>query len=394
MPWRVIAFGFICNLSSAFGQTHFISLFNAQIRESFELGHGSLGVLYSVATLGSAALLPWAGKLIDSVHLRRYSATVVCGLGAAAILMYFANTSWQLFFVFFMLRLFGQGLSSHTGMTTTARLATHKRGKSLSLAGLGMSIGEATAPTLVALLLVVLVWREVWLVAAAVQFFVVLWVTQALLSKLPGAPVQQNENVKDEFSWTRKQVLGDKRFWLVAPALFAPPCVVTALFFNQYSLAEYKNVDFALWTVGVAGYSAGSVLASLVAGVLTDKFGSMRVVKWILLPLILSVLLAGYGDFVGLSVVYYGLMGMSAGISVPAVGALWAEMYGTAHLGAVRSMSHAVAVLFSAIGPIVYGFLLDAAVSWQNILLLTAAWMVFATILLWFTPLQYRAAKK
>lgn len=393
MAWRVIAFGFLLNLSSAFGQTHFVSLFNAQVREAFSLGHGDLGLLYSAATLCSAVLMPWAGRRIDSADLRIYAAAVIFGLGLAAWLMSAAAAVWHLFAAFFMLRLFGQGLSSHTGFTTTARLATAHRGKSISVAGLGMSIGEAIAPPLVAFMLVFMTWRDLWAAAAAFQVIAVLGLAQLLLRGLSCSPPASRGASADEAdgaSWTRAQVLRDARFWAAAPALFAPPCVVTALFFHQHSLAEYKEVEFSLWTTGVAAYSAGSVIASLAAGTLVDKFGGRRVVKWALPPLIMSTLLAAQASFPGLSFAYYFLMGMSAGVSVPSVNALWVEMYGRAHLGAVRSLAHAMMVLLSAAGPVAYGLLLDAGMPWPSILHLTAAAMVAAMITIWLTPLRFR----
>lgn len=390
--WRVIAFGFLLNLSSAFGQTHFISLFNAQLRDAFALSHGEIGILYSAATLCSAAVLPWAGKLIDTVDLRRYAAAVVCGLGCAAVFLSFAEAVWQLAFAFFCLRLFGQGLSSHTGFTTTARRAVKSRGKSISIAGLGMSVGEAIAPPIIAAALMYWQWQEIWHGAALVQFVIVLAISQWLLRGLAPAPAAEVSSSGGGDSWTRGQVLRDPRFWLAAPAIFAPPCVVTALFFHQAGLAEYKGVSFPLWTAGVAAYSAGSVLASLAAGVLTDKIGGARVVKWMLIPLILSALLPVWANFPGISFAYYGLMGISAGISVPSVNALWVEMYGRAHLGAVRALAHAMVVLFSAIGPAAYGLLLDSGISWAVVLLLTAAWMSAAVLVLSAVPLRFRAA--
>ncbi|MGI9306343.1 MAG: MFS transporter [Gammaproteobacteria bacterium] len=392
--WRAVAFGFLLNLSSAFGQTHFISLFNAQLRAAFELSHGAVGVLYSAATLASAAVLPWAGKLIDDSDLRKYAAAVIFGLGAAALSLSFAEAAWQLVAAFFMLRLFGQGLSSHTGFTTTARLAVRARGKSLSIAGLGMSIGEAIAPPLVAFALLYLEWRGVWRGAALVQFVFVMLLAQMLLRGMPHLPPPADDSAAAKNgSWTRAQVLRDARFWLAAPALFAPPLVITALFFHQYSLAEYKNTGFAAWTAGVAAYSAGSVCASLAAGVLVDKFGGAQIVRWILLPLIAAVLLPVWADFPGLSFAYYAFMGISAGIGVSSVNALWVEIYGKAHLGAVRALAHSFVVLFSAAGPAAYGALLDAGISWANILLLTAAWLAIAAAVLRAVPLEFRAPK-
>lgn len=390
---RVIAFGFLLNLSSAFGQTHFVSLFNAQIRDEFSLSHGQIGALYSAATLCSAAILPWAGKLIDSSDLRKYAAAVVIGLAFAALFLSLSQAIWHLAFAFFCLRLFGQGLSSHTAFAATARLAHKARGKSISIAGLGMSAGEALAPPIVAAVLMFLSWRELWQAAALFQIVFVLAISQFFLHHLPVSARRFTAAREDaDTSWTRAQVLRDTRFWLAAPALFAPPCVVTALFFHQYNLAEYKGADFTLWTAGVAAYSAGSICASLVAGVLTDKFGGARVVKWVLLPLILSALLPIWADFPGLSFAYYGLMGMSAGMSVPSVNALWVEMYGKAHLGAVRALAHSVVVLFSAFGPVVYGWFLDIGMSWPTILYLTAGWMFVAAMILRAVPLSYKEA--
>lgn len=389
--WRVVAFGFLLNLSSAFGQTHFISLFNPNLREAFSLSHGEIGALYSAATLASAAVLPWAGKLIDAVPLRRYTAGVVLGLAMAALWLSFSNLIWHLATAFFCLRLFGQGLSSHTGFTATARLTHKARGKSLSIAGLGMSIGEAIAPPIVAALLLTMTWREVWQSAALLQIIVVMALSQWLLHGLPQKPLAAEEEEMED-SWTRRQVLRDFRFWLAAPAIFAPPCVVTALFFHQQSLAEYKGVEFVIWASGVAAYSIGSVVASLASGALTDKFGGAKVVKWVLLPLIAGALLAAQADFVGLTYVYYGLMGMSAGAGVPAVNALWVEMYGKAHLGAVRALAHSVVVLFTAFGPVAYGALLDAGIPWNHILLLTVAWMTMAVAILSAVPLKRKAA--
>ena len=54
--------------------------------------------------------------------------------------------------------------------------------------------------------------------------------------------------------------------------------------------------------------------------------------------------------------------GMTIGIMSPVVGALWAEIYGTAHLGAIRALATAALVAASAIGPGIAGYLIDAGI--------------------------------
>ena len=387
MSWRVVAFGFLLTLSSTFGQTHFVSLFNAPLREDFGLSHGGIGALYSAATLGSAALLPWLGRLLDEIDLRVYTAAVMFGLAVAAVLLSLSESGWQLLAAFFMLRLFGQGLSSHTGMATTARLSLRSRGKSLSAAGLGMAAGEAVAPPLVAALLLIMTWREIWQAAAWVEVIVIMLLAQWLLFRLPHKPPATTAAAAEN-SWTRRQVLRDARFWLAVPSLFTPPFVVTALLFHQHDLAAFKEIDFRVWSSGIVAYSLMAVLMSLAAGVLVDKWSGKRVVKWHLAPLIASSLSPLFFDFAGLPLLYYALMGMTVGIGVPAINALWLEMYGAAHLGAIRALAQGMMVFFSAAGPVLYGVLLDAGVGWSWVLVLSAVWMVVVSVMLWLAPLE------
>jgi hypothetical protein len=46
----------------------------------------------------------------------------------------------------------------------------------------------------------------------------------------------------------------------------------------------------------------------------------------------------------------------------PIVGSLWVELYGTAHIGAIRSVATAALVAASALGPGIAGLLIDLGV--------------------------------
>lgn len=62
---RWLAGGFLLMFCSSFGQTFFISLSAGEIRTEYGLSHGQFGLLYMIATLGSALTLPWMGKIVD-----------------------------------------------------------------------------------------------------------------------------------------------------------------------------------------------------------------------------------------------------------------------------------------------------------------------------------------
>ena len=63
-----LSLGIFLIFSSSIGQTFFISLFSGEIRNEFNLSHGMFGILYSVATLSSAIIFFWLGKLTDQFN--------------------------------------------------------------------------------------------------------------------------------------------------------------------------------------------------------------------------------------------------------------------------------------------------------------------------------------
>lgn len=62
---RWLAGGFLLTMFSSFGQTFFIGLSGNELRDRFDLSGGDFGSIYMVATLASAALLPWLGRTLD-----------------------------------------------------------------------------------------------------------------------------------------------------------------------------------------------------------------------------------------------------------------------------------------------------------------------------------------
>ena len=59
---RWLGAGMTLTLASSFGQTYFISIFADRIMEDYGLTDGQWGLVYTVATLSSAAVLLFAGR--------------------------------------------------------------------------------------------------------------------------------------------------------------------------------------------------------------------------------------------------------------------------------------------------------------------------------------------
>ena len=157
---RFLAFGFLMALCSSYGQTFFISVFSGEIRNEFDLSHGTFGLIYSTATLLSGLCMISAGRQIDRIDLRDFSTAVCMGLVVASILTGWTTSVVMLGVAIFALRLSGQGLMSHTSMTAMARYFEQDRGKAISIANLGFPAGQALFPVIGVALAAAIGWRN------------------------------------------------------------------------------------------------------------------------------------------------------------------------------------------------------------------------------------------
>jgi len=365
-PW--LAAGFLLTFTSSFGQTFFISVFAGEIRETFGLSHGAWGGLYAMATTASAAVMVYAGALTDRFRVRHIGLVVLIGLICAALLMSRITEVWMLALTLFLLRLFGQGLMSHSAMVAMARWFVATRGRAVSIAGLGVALGEAALPITFVALLGVFDWRMLW-VGAAVIMAVLTPVLWALLSqeRTPQSFLAEagSTGLKGRM-WTRAEALRHPVFWLMVPALMGPAAWNTAYFFHQVHLAEAKGWAHVSLVSLFPLYTAASVGTMLTAGWLVDRFGSLRLGAFYLLPLAAGYVTIALAGPVPAGALAMMLIGAGQGMHVTMMATFWAEVFGTRHLGAIRAMMGAVMVLGTAIGPGVTGAIIDLGVDFPR----------------------------
>lgn len=384
---RLIGFGFAMTFASNIGQTFFIGAFGPSIQQEFSLSHGEWGGIYMAGTLLSAALLPWTGAQIDYLPLRRYTAMVVAAMVFAAVFMALVPTAVFLIAAIFLLRQTGQALASHTGTTVMARHFGAHRGKAVALAALGFAAGEAILPLVAVLAIATVGWRVAYGGSAVILALVLPLILWALLRGLQlGSPSGTGPGVHDVAvgSWTRRMVLRDGRFYLLLPAVLAPSFIGTALFFHHLTLAELKGWSAAWLTGSYWVYAVGTVLATLAAGPLIDRITAVRVLPGFQLPLAVGLLVIWAFDDPIWAWPYLFLLGLTSGIGFTAITALWAEVYGLGYLGAIRSLTAAISVFASALGPAVMGELMDDGVTIETICLLFALYCLIASLLLGF----------
>ena len=250
---KVIIFGFIFTFFSSFGQSFFLGLFNAPIRNELSITHGQFGSIYATATIFSSLLLIWVGKKIDDFRILNYSLFVVILLFASSLFFSFINSIYFLAIGIFLMRFSGQGLMSHTSTTTISRFFERSRGKALSTIWFGLSTAEFILPVLITYFFLIYSWRTVWqgiaiLIILFLPFVILNTIKSIKLDSRETDPNPNNKKLKIK-SWRRRDVLKDYRFSIVSLNMLAMPWIATGVFVYQSFISDSKM--WAIYTLSL-----------------------------------------------------------------------------------------------------------------------------------------------
>ncbi|UWQ95761.1 MFS transporter [Rhodobacteraceae bacterium M385] len=397
---RWLATGLLLSFGSSFGQTYFISIFAGEIRLAYGLTDGQWGGIYTIATVSSACLLILFGGRADTVPLSRLALIVTSFLALACVLMALGSSVWVLLISVFLLRFCGQGMMTHMKATAMARWFVATRGRAMGLTNLGYPLGEATLPIVTILIIAGIGWRATWGVAAAVIALALIPALIWLLAQ-DRAPAGSNggQGAPGIFGkhWTRGEVLRHPLFYALVPLLLTPGFIGTVVFFHAVHVAEVKGWTLTAMAPSYAVYAAASVTMGLVAGWASDRFGPARLMPIALVPMGLGMFLIGPSETPFGWVVALALVGVTQGTVAALSGTLLPTLFGTNHLGSVRSIATAVMVFSTAIGPGITGWFIDQGVTYPEQGVTQGVWclalsVVLVPVMLWTERLQTQKA--
>ena len=394
--YRFLLFGFLMMGLSNFGQTFFIALYSNEIRACFDLSNAGFGGIYSAMTLLSAAVMVYSGRFIDDWPLARFTLFVLGGLALGCVVMASAQHIIALAAALFLLRHFGQGLSSHTGMTTAGRSFEANRGQAVSLVQLGYAGFEGFFPLMAVALMAYIGWQTSWFVFAAALVLLAVPL-QLYLSAAEPKNIHDDEPVDIETaSADRGDVLRDRRFYMVMPLYLAPPFFLTGLFFHQVQLSESRDWPIEALAAAFSLYAFAKVTTSLLTGPSIDRLSALRLMPLSAAPLILafSLLLIPYDVRQWTPFIYMGLIGINLGMAGPISGGLWPELFGTAHLGAIRSLTSPIVITATAAAPVLFGAAIDMGVGFNTLASGAVVFIIIAALLAFSVPADKLAAKR
>ena len=381
---KVIIFGFIFTFFSSFGQSFFLGLFNESIRNELNITHGQFGSIYASATLLSSIILIWVGKKIDDFDVLKFSFFVISLLAISTFTFSKINSITFLFIAILLMRFSGQGMMSHTASTTISRYFSSTRGKALSTGWFGLSTAEFLMPVTIIYALTIMDWRNIWIIISVAVILFLPLISYFLVKEVKlSSREDDNEVIKENIKqWKRSEVIKDYRFIIIALNMLAMPWIATGIFVYQSFILSAKNWGEYTIAQSFMVYSIASVLTLFVAGYLIDKFSSRKLLIYMNIPFLISLLILIYFQSPVSSFFFLGLIGVSNGFANVLGSSTWAELYGVRFIGSIKALTTALMVFSTAFGTAFFGLMIDFDFSIEQISMISGGYILISLILL------------
>lgn len=356
---RYLSFGFLHYFFSFVGQTFFISLFVAGMTSERGWETDDLAVIYSGVTLCSALLLPTIGRQVDKLRVRYISTITALVMVSGCVILGLSSAWYWLPIGLLAVRMGGQGVMTLIGSTATGRFFTEGRGKALALVMIGIAAAEIIIAPVATLLIAAHGYRVVWLLTAGLITVVLIpaiWLLirrHDLFQRAATVAEHQKEQVAVQ-SWTRGEVIRDRRFQLIVPTILFIPFFFTGFVFNQTDIAGSRAYTPEWMALGMSVYGLTRTGMIFSAGEMIDRFGASKLLPYALIPVTIGVLI--FASFSGdwTVPVLFCFTAVSAGTLSVTAPALWADRYGPRYLGSIKSVVQLLIVFSSAAAPIVF----------------------------------------
>ena len=383
---KVIIFGFIFTFFSSFGQSFFLGLFNSSIRNELSITHGQFGSIYASATLLSSFLLIWVGRKIDDINISKFALFVIILLSCSSFLFSKISSVAFLFVAIFLMRFAGQGMMSHTATTTISRYFTKSRGKALSTGWFGLSTAEFILPVLIVYLLAIYNWKNIWITISIITIVFLPIASYFLVKNLNFESRETNDGdnvLNDKIKeWKRAEVIKDYRFYIICANMLAMPWIATGTFVYQSFILESKNWGPFIIAQSFMVYSILSVITLFISGFLIDKFTSRKILIFMNIPLLLSVIVIIFFNHPLVAFIFLGLIGISNGFANVLGSSTWAEIYGVKYIGSIKALTTALMVFATAFGTALFGILIDKGFSIEQIAIISLIYISISLFLL------------
>lgn len=369
--WRIVALASITGALTGPGQTLGVSVFVDHFIADLDLTRSQVSTAYLIGTLVAAAGMPYVGRRIDRIGVRKAMTGIALAFGVALVAMAGVQGFAMLALGFVAIRLFGQGSLTLVSTLSVTHWFEDRRGTALGIQSTAMSILMSLVPVGLSFVALGWGWRQAWVVAAVAVVVIVIPIARfgiidrpSDVGQIPDGHAHHESGAKTRPaapSLTRKDALRTYPFWALAAGSTSVGMLSTALNFHQISLLG----DAGLTATEAAAMFLPQVIGAAVAGVsfgyLADRLSGRVLIPMAMSLLATSLLLASVLT-PGLMIIVYAISLGAAGGASRSIGAtLLPRWFGVDHIGSIQGTFVLLGVASTSLGPVLFSLARDAA---------------------------------
>jgi MFS family permease len=327
--WNIVAVAVLSQIAANGLAINAMSLFLHDWARDLHAPISQLLLAMLPLAIVAAVSSPVIGALADKYPARWLFAAGLVGIVAFCFLMSMITATWQLIALYGLV--FPISLSLCTSITANAvvsRWFVRRIGLALGITAFGVGIAGAVLPPVIAEVMPAIGWRGIWRAAAAITGLVVLplvlWVVRDkpterdglhYLTSDGGAPARHGHGHGGGASDLRwKDIVKRKNFWLLVICFVPIVALYGSTQQNFAPIAASHGFDQKTAGMLLAIFSISHVVATLVLGLVSDKFGNRLPLAGLSVLIAVGAVLVGYGGSLPALVVGAALIGFTGGL--------------------------------------------------------------------------------
>ncbi|MBI4300031.1 MAG: MFS transporter [Chloroflexi bacterium] len=400
--WMIVA---VCLLSSFTWTATFnpiLGVFMKPLGDEFGWNRTTVSWASSAASLVGGFMGPVVGPILDKRGPRIVLVVASLIAGVCLIGLYWLSSLWQFYLLYGIVRLTTVGGSQLAISVAVANWFVRKRGRATGISALGQRLGMVTLPFMTQYLIVAFDWRIAWVALGAIVIATGTFPAALFMRRRPedfglrpdgvpdpGPVIRQTSGQAhqsgEEVSWTLKEALRTRAFWLLTMAVAQGMLVGGAInlhlvpYLSDRGLSDSTAVGiFSLYSIAGAG-------SSLFWGFAMERLSVRRSLIIIFVGSAVGTGILMLVDSPPLAVVFAILYGIAFGGHMVLISVVFAEYFGRRHVGAISGFAAPLERIANALGPVLAGFVYDVTKSYQIAFViflilyaLSALWMILA----------------
>jgi len=376
--WVIVVVAWLGMFMSGPGQTFVVAIFVDPIIEDTGWSRTTVSAVYSAGSICAFLGAVIAGRAFDKLGARVVLTAVAALFGLATVLMGQVTHPAHLFLGFWGIRSLGQTALSMVSTSTVNIWFIRLRGKATAITSLAAPVSEIALPPLIYLLIVNNGWRSTWVMLGIAIWVVLLPPAILLVRRTPESvglkpdmerrdvlQLSNSQSSEKEDSWTAKQAMKTKAFWLLIFAGTAGSLIGTAMTFHHMSIMNSRGIADTQATLILSLTAGVGVVSTMLAGYLLDKLPNRFILAAGQLALMASMVWTFMIQDLWHAVIYGIFTGMTQGLIYTTMIVIFPNYFGRKHLGTIMGVATIGMVVSSGLGPLPFGALYEISNNYE-----------------------------